>query len=255
MFGSNCLNNNIDSVIKANDLCNQLGIDTISGGSVVAFAMECYEHGIITKKDTGGLDLSWGNHEAVVALTEMICKREGIGDILADGVAVAAKKIGKRRGQYAMHVHGQEVPGHSPIATPAMATTYAASATPGRHTQGSSEHHNKGLLPDFNRTLYTGRGGVQKRGACFQNSLMCSGYCLFVNSAFPDADNIASFMVPVTGWPVTTDELVETGERIENMRQAFNLREGVKLIDFKIAGRLVGKPPKKSRPDGGRDHG
>jgi aldehyde:ferredoxin oxidoreductase len=248
MLGSNCLNSNIDSIIKANDVCNQAGIDTISAGSVVAFAMECYEHGLITKKDTGGLDLSWGNHKAVVALTEMMGRREGIGDLLADGVAVAAKKIGKGADQYAMHVHGQEVPGHSPIATPAMATTYVASATPGRHTQGSSEHHNPGLLPDFNRTLYTGRGGVQKRGACFQNSLMCSGYCLFVNSAFPDADNIAAFMVPVTGWPVTTDELVETGERIENMRQAFNLREGVRLIDFKIAGRLVGKPPKKSGP-------
>ena len=251
MLGSNCLNSNIDSVIKANDVCNRLGIDTISAGSAVAFAMECYEHGLITKKDTGGLDLSWGNHKAVVALTEMMGNREGIGDLLADGVNVAAKKIGKNAMDYAMHVHGQEVPGHSPIATPAMATTYVASATPGRHTQGSSEHHNKGLLTEFNRTLYSGRGEVQKRGACFQNSLMCSGYCLFVNSAFPDADNIAAFMVPVTGWPVTTDELVETGERIENMRQAFNLREGVKLIDFKIAGRLVGKPPKKTGPMAG----
>jgi aldehyde:ferredoxin oxidoreductase len=251
MFGSNCLNNDIDSIIKANDLCNQLGIDTISAGAVVAFAMECYEHGLITKKDTGGLDLSWGNADAVVALTEMMGNRKGIGDLLADGVAVAAKKLGKNAADYAMHVHGQEVPGHSPIATPAMATTYAASATPGRHTQGSSEHHNKGLLPDFNRTLYTGRGGVQKRGADYQNALMCSGYCLFVNSAFPDTDNIATFMRPVTGWDITTDDLVESGERIECIRQAFNLREGVKLMDNKIAGRLVGKPPKKTGPMAG----
>jgi aldehyde:ferredoxin oxidoreductase len=251
MLGSNCLNNNLDSIIKANDLCNDLGIDTISAGSVVAFAMECYEKGLITKKDAGGLDLTWGNAKAVVALTEMMGNREGIGDLLADGVAVAAKKIGKNAADYAMHVHGQEVPGHSPIATPAMATTYAASATPGRHTQGSSEHHNKGLLPDFNRTLYTGRGEVQKRGACYQNALMCSGYCLFVNSAFPDTHNIATFMMPVTGWPYTTDELVECGERIENMRHAFNLREGVKLVDFKVAGRLVGKPPKATGPVAG----
>lgn len=248
MLGSNCLNSDIDSVIMANDICNRLGIDTISAGSVVGFAMECWEHGLITKKDTGGLDLSWGNPKAVVALTEMMGRREGIGDILADGVKKAAGKIGKGAEQYAMHVRGQEVPGHSPIATPAMATTYVASATPGRHTQGSSEHHNPGLLPDFNKSLYTGRGPAQKRGACYQNSLMCSGYCLFVNSAFPDTHNIAMFMASVTGWPITTDELVETGERIELMRHAFNLREGVKLIDNKLAGRLVGKPPKKTGP-------
>jgi aldehyde:ferredoxin oxidoreductase len=251
MLGSNCLNNNIDSVIKANDICNRLGIDTISAGSVVAFAMECYEKGLITKKDTGGLDLTWGSHKAVVALTEMIGMREGIGDILADGVKIAAQKIGKNAADYAMHVHGQEVPGHSPIATPAMATTYIASATPGRHTQGSSEHHNKGLLPDFNRTLYSGRGEVQKRGSNFQNALMCTGMCLFVNSAFPDAENIAAFMRPVTGWEITTEELVKSGERIENIRQAFNLREGVKLLQNKLAGRLLGKPPKEAGPTAG----
>jgi aldehyde:ferredoxin oxidoreductase len=251
MLGSNCLNKNIDSIIKANDVCNRLGIDTISAGAVVAFAMECYEKGLITKKDTGGIDLSWGNPKAVVALAEMMGNREGIGDILADGVQAAAQKIGKSAADYAMHVHGQEVPGHNPIATPAMATTYLTSATPGRHTQGSTEHHNKGLIPEFDRSLYSGRGKAQKRGACFQNSLMCSGMCLFVNSAFPDAENIADFMRPVTGWDITTEELVTTGERIENMRQAFNLRHGMKLTQNKLADRLLGKPPKEAGPTAG----
>jgi aldehyde:ferredoxin oxidoreductase len=80
---------------------------------------------------------------------------------------------------------------------------------------------------------------------------MCSGFCLFVNSAFPTADVIADFLRPVTGWDITTDELVKTGERIENMRQAFNLREGVSLSQFKIAGRLLGKPPKQAGPTSG----
>ncbi len=251
MLGSNCLNSNIDSIIKANDICNRLGIDTISAGAVIAFAMECYEKGLITKKDTGGIELTWGNHQALVAMTEKMGLREGFGDILADGVKVAAQKIGKNAAEYAMHVHGQEVPGHNPIATSAMATTYLTNATPARHTQGSEEHHNKGLLPDINRQLYTGRGEVHARGSNFQHALMCSGTCLFVNSAFPDTDGIAHFMAPVTGWDVTTDDLVLSGERIENMRQSFNLREGIGLQSYKISGRLLGKPPFKVGPNAG----
>ncbi len=251
MLGSNCLNNNIDSVIMANDICNRLGIDTISAGSVIAFAMECYEKGLITKKDTDGIELNWGNHKALVAMTENMGLRRGFGDILADGVNVAAKKIGKNAADYAMHVHGQEVPGHNPIATPAMATTYLTNATPARHTQGSEEHHNPGLLPEINKSLYTGRGEVHARGSNFQHALMCCGMCLFVNSAYPDAEGIANFMKPVTGWDVTNDDLVFIGERIENMRQAFNLREGIGLQSYKISGRLLGKPPHKVGPVAG----
>jgi aldehyde:ferredoxin oxidoreductase len=251
MLGSNCLNSNIDSVIMANDICNRLGIDTISAGSVIAFAMECYENGLITKKDTGGIELNWGNHKALVAMTENMGLRRGLGDILADGVNVAAQKIGKNAADYAMHVHGQEVPGHNPIATPAMATTYLTNATPGRHTQGSEEHHNPGLLPEFNHSLYAGRGVVHARGSNFQHALMCVGMCLFVNSAYPDAEGIANFMKPVTGWEVTNDDLMFIGERIENMRQAFNLREGIDLTHYKIAGRLLGKPPHKVGPIAG----
>ncbi len=246
MLGSNCLNSNIDSIIKANDICNRLGIDTISAGAVIAFAMECYEHGLITKKDTDGIDLTWGNHRGLVAMTEKIGLRQGFGDILADGVKVAAQKIGKNAADYAMHVHGQEVPGHNPIATSAMATTYLTNATPARHTQGSEEHHNPGLLPDINRQLYAGRGEAHAKGSNFQHALMCSGTCLFVNSAFPDTHGIANFIQPVTGWDVTTDDLVFIGERIENMRQAFNLREGIDLTKFTISGRLLGKPPHKA---------
>ena len=251
MLGSNCLNSNIESIIKTNDLCNRYGIDTISAGAVIAFAMECYEKGLITKKDTGGIELTWGNHKAVVALTEQIGRREGLGDILADGVKIAAQKIGKGAAECAIHVGGQEVPGHNPIATSALTATYLTNATPARHTQGSEEHHNKGLLPEVNRQLYSGRGEAHARGSNFQHALMCSGYCLFVNSAFPTADVIADFLRPVTGWDITTEELVKTGERIENMRQAFNLREGISLSQFKISGRLLGKPPKTAGPTAG----
>jgi len=251
MFGSNCLNTNIDSIIKANDICNRYGIDTISAGSVIAFAMECYENGVITKKDTGGIELNWGNHQALVAMTEKMAKREGFGDILADGVKVAAEKIGKSAAEYAIHVGGQEVPGHNPIATPAMGTTYLTNATPARHTQGSEEHHAPGFLPEINKTLYSGRGEAHKKGSNFQHALMCTGMCLFVNMAVPDPDDIGRFMHLITGWDITTDELVTSGERIENMRQAFNLREGIGLQSYKLANRLLGKPPYKVGPIAG----
>ncbi len=128
---------NLESIIKANDICNRYGIDTISTGAVAAFAMECYEKGIITKADADGLDLDWGNHRSLVALTEKIAAREGIGDILADGVRLAAARLGQGAAAFAMHVRGQEIPGHHPVASWHLTATYLTDATPARHTQGS----------------------------------------------------------------------------------------------------------------------
>src|SRR4030043_381050 len=98
----------------ANEICNLYGLDTISAGATIAFAMECYEKGIITKKDTDGIELTWGNSQAIVAMTEKMLKREGIGDILADGVKIAAEKIGKGAKEYAVHIGGQEPGMHDP---------------------------------------------------------------------------------------------------------------------------------------------
>ncbi len=248
MLGSNCLIDNIESIIKANDICNRQGVDTISAGAVMAFVMECYEKGLITKKDTGGIEMTWGNHRAMVAMLEKLARREGFGDVIADGVRVAAQKIGPAADAYAIHVHGQEVPGHNPIASFAMGTTYLTNATPARHTQGSEEHHQEGFIPSFDKSSCRGRGKAHAKGAKFQHALMCTGMCLFVNMAIPKAENIADFVRAVTGWAVTTEELIETGERIENMRWAFNIREGVNQRHFTISDRLLGRPPHQEGP-------
>ena len=113
-FGALCLNNNTDSIIMANDICNRAGLDTISAGSIIAFAIELYENGILTQKDTDGIDLKWGNHWAIVAMTRKLANREGVGDILANGVKRAAEIIGKGSEQFAMHIGGQEVAMHDP---------------------------------------------------------------------------------------------------------------------------------------------
>jgi aldehyde:ferredoxin oxidoreductase len=248
MLGSNCLNTNLESIIMANDICNRYGIDTISIGAVIAFAMECYERGLINIKDTDGIDLTWGNHKALVDITEKLCRREGFGDVLADGVQAAARKIGGNAAEYAIHVHGQEVPGHNPLAQNYQANTYLSNATPARHTQGSETHHSDGLIPDFDRSSVSQWAQAYKRGSNFQHILMCSGMCLFVNMAIPHVDVISDFMNAVTGWDVDTEELVETGERIANIRQAFNIREGINPVLNELSGRLIGRPPHSHGP-------
>jgi aldehyde:ferredoxin oxidoreductase len=227
-FGSMCLNTNGESIAMLNHICNSYGIDTISAGGIIAFAIECYENGIITKKDTDGIELTWGNHQAIVAMTEKMVKREGLGDILADGVKVAAAKIGKGAEAYAIHVGGQEPGMHDPkFARPVMAAAsrYQMDATPGRHT------------------AQPGRGNFRRQ---LLNAL---GLCTFCDWPVPDASKyLAGYMKVVTGWDRSFDELLKCGERIVNMRHCFNLREGLNLLSWKLHPRVVGVPPQQTGP-------
>jgi aldehyde:ferredoxin oxidoreductase len=252
MFGTNCLNNNLESIIKAADICDRYGVDTISAGATIALAIECYEKGLITKKDTDGIEMTWGNHKAIVAMTEKLAKREGFGAVLADGVKVAAEKIGKGADQYAIHVGGQELPAHDPKHAFYLATSYRMDPTPGRHFVGSelsdAPYHPAGLLPQFDLKSFSGRGEARKIGSSFHHFVVCTGTCLFVYWAFPNVDPIADFMRAVTGWHVTNEELLKTGERIANIRQAFNIREGLNPLKFKVSDRVLGKPPLKAGP-------
>ena len=134
-LGSLCGIGNLEVIAKGNQLCNQYVLDTISTGAVIAFAMECYENGILTKEDTGGLAVDFGNEEALLKLIEMIGRREGIGDVLAEGVKRAAAKIGKGAEQYAMHVKGQELPMHEPRGKQSLALAYSTSPTGADHME------------------------------------------------------------------------------------------------------------------------
>jgi len=255
MFGTNCLNNNLESIIKASDICDRYGIDTISAGATIALAIECYERGLITKKDTDGIEMTWGNHKAIVAMTEKLAKREGFGAVLADGVKVAAEKIGKGADKYAIHIGGQELPAHDPKHSFHYATSYKLDSTPGRHFVGSelsdAPGHPSGLLPKFDLTSFSGRGEARRIGSNFHQTVVCTGMCLFVYWAFPNVDPIADFMRAVTGWDITDDELLKTGERISNIRQAFNIREGLNPLEFKVPNRVLGRPPLKEGPVAG----
>lgn len=243
-FGTSCLNDNLESIIKVNDICNRTGIDTISAGGTVAFAIECYENGIITKEDTGGLELTWGNDEAIVELTRLIADREGFGKILSDGVKIAAERIGKGSDEYAIHLGGQELPMHDPRFTPGLALTYQFEATPGRHTQGGELiAPPSGIDFDkYDRTQYAGRGEDQKKLVNLMHVVNAAGLCMFGYITY-NAQSIPDFLTAVTGWEWTMEEVLKAGERIANLRRMFNIREGINPLEWKVPKRMLGHPP------------
>jgi aldehyde:ferredoxin oxidoreductase len=255
-LGTMCLNKDIESIIMANDICNRYGLDTISTGATIAFAIECYENGILNKKDTDGIELTWGNHQAIVAMTEKIGKREGFGDVLADGVKVAAEKIGKSAEKYAVHVQGQEPPMHDPRSQIrlGLGATYKAAPSPARHTRGSGEgefrHPDMGS-PPFDLSSFENRGREHKRVTCLLNSVSSAGLCLFgyltmgVNAAH-------EFVSCVTGWDLDFNDLLVIGERIANIQQAFNIREGLNPIQFRVHERVYKSHPPDKGPIAGR---
>jgi aldehyde:ferredoxin oxidoreductase len=262
MFGPNCLNNNLGAIIKATDICNRYGLDTISAGSVIAFVMECYEKGLVTRADTDGLDMTWGNHKAMIAMLEKLTRREGFGDVIADGVKIAAARIGKDSAKYAMHVQGQEVAAHDPKFNPTWGMAYEFDPTPGRHTQNS-----KAFFPSkLTSEMLTGglesdkplaNAGVEFRIInAFQHVVNSIGLCAFVYSCYPDTNVMIDFLRAVTGWDIAEKEIIQTGERIVNIRQAFNIREGLNTAEFILPDRVLGNPPFKSGPLTGKvyDH-
>lgn len=233
-FGAMLLNSNAESIAMCNHICNSYGLDTISAGTVIAFAIECYENGIITQKDTKGIELTWGNHKAIVDMTWKVAKREGIGDLLADGVKVAAERIGKGAEKYAVHAGGAELGMHDPKLVGGMgggggsASRYQMDATPGRHTAGFGPGSFRGHVVN------------------------AAGVCVFGffggRAAGSTGDVLTGYLASVTGLERSTDELLKCGERIANIRHVFNLREGINPLKLTVHPRIIGDPPQKSGP-------
>jgi len=251
-FGTMCLNTDLESIIMVTDICNRYGLDTISAGTAIAFAIECYENEIITNKDTDGVELSWGNHEAIVAMTKKLAKREGLGAILSDGVRVAAAKIGKGSEQFAIHIHGQEPGLHDPRAAIPIATAFLE-ATPGRHTQGNDWLAPQGLpFPAFDPLSCTGRGEVHRIASNLNHVVNSAGVCQFGYLSM-DPLHIPEFLNLVTGSNLSLDDVLRIGERIANMRQAFNIREGITARDYRFPNRVLGHPPLPAGPTAGKE--
>ena len=247
-LGSNCGVDDLKAVCKANEICNRFSIDVISAGVSIAFAMECYENGLISDKETGGLKLKFGNAEALVRMVEMIGRREGLGDLLAEGVKRASEKIGKDSERFAMHVKGQEIPMHEPRFKKALGVGYAVSPTGADHMHNI---HDTSLAPGSQEMEVFAELGIlepiplEKLCPGKIRALIYAVYwrvldnCLLLCDFVPwDYIQKTSIVRAVTGWNTTAWELMKTGERITTMARVFNIREGFGRKDDWLPGRF-----------------
>ncbi len=251
-LGSLLVNDNLEAVIKATDICNRYGIDTISTGSSIAYAMECYENGLISKEDADGLELRWGNAEAIVALTEKIAKREGFGAILADGLAKAVEKIGKDSEKYAVAIRGKGMAFHDPRMSPAGGTAFIADANLCHHMNsqitamlenGVSIGSDPALqvpklspLGDFDK-----KGEMYALGYAYQQLLDDAGMCALYTVNTPPPE-LAELIAQVTGWDFGWEEALRAGRRVLTLRQAFNAREGLTPDKIDLPARIKEEP-------------
>lgn len=254
-FSNYILNDNVEGIIYINHICNNFGLDTISCGNVIAFAMECYEKGLITKEDTQGIDLTWGNIEAVREIVLKIINRKGIGDILAEGVCKAAKKIGKNSEEFAIHVKGLELPAHD-TRTRAYGKAWALQYGTANTGMNHSHPQEPGIvhsifddkvfgMKDLVETLkepYSeiGKGRMVKWSQDFGNIINSLGLCIFHTYLIPgtEIDLYSEIILAATGLKIPFKELMKIGERITNLQRCFNCREGIRRKDDIIPYRL-----------------
>ena len=266
-FGNYCAIDDLPAISKANEICNKYGMDSISCGATISWAYEAFNEGKLTLEDTDGLDLTWGNAESMVALTEKIAKREGFGDILAEGSERAAKKIGRGTEEYLITVKGQEAPAHMPRVKRSLAIIYATNPFGADH---QSHEHDPAIEGDFEfyaeRLAVLGFNEEQETRSLSDEKIRFAMASQHMYSAM-DSLNLCQFVFgpawqlygpedmvemvrAVTGWQnVNFAELQRVGERRLNMMRAFNAREGFDRGNDVLPGKLF-KPLKGGVSDG-----
>ncbi len=215
-----------NTVIRASAFCDEMGMDTISAGATIAWAMESFERGLLTTEDTGGIDLNFGNTESALECLRMIANRDGIGDLLAEGSLRAAQVVGSGSESWAMQVKGLEMPGYEPRSLKTMALALAVSTKGACHNRASAYEADFSAVVDRFSADYS-RGQITMDGEDFSAVLDSLIWCKFLRKAFDDFfQESASVYQQITGYPMTADELRTAGERINNMKKLFNVREG-----------------------------
>ena len=257
-LGPNTLVENMEAVIKANDLCNRYGLDTISAGSVIAFAMECRENGLISAEDTDGLEIEWGSEDVLIELVERITFRRNIGDILAEGVRFAAEKIGGLAEEFAIHTKGLEFPAHEPRVLNGAALSYATSNRGACHNAdlGSRFYERKLVMPEIGQTEPHGTLSVEGKGPFIAGLQNIAGLydslkvCKFMVWFGVDNANLLRWLNQVTGWGMSMEEFIEAGERIFNLKRLYNVRHGISRKNDNLPVRIQYSP----RGEGGDGH-
>jgi len=246
MIGANLLIEDLSAIVIANDLCNRYGIDTVELGGILGWAFECYEKGLINKEDTDGVELEWGNGEALVEMTKKVAERRGIGSLLAEGLRACVERIPESK-PYAVEVAGQSVPGHDPRAFFGQTITTIASTRGSCHLHGFVEPMEMGVVvPELGITEVIDRSDPTKKGYIgavymdlgqFWNSLTM---CLFYFLCGFSLKEQVGVLNAITGWDVTPQEAQKIGERVVCLQQNFNLAMGlVPKKDNAMPDRLV----------------
>ena len=253
-FGSLCGVSDLAAISHANQLCNAYSLDTIACGTTVAFAMECFERGLITEADTDGIELRFGNAEAMSKMVEKICKREGFGDVLAEGTLRAARQIENGAEEFAMQVKGQELPMHEPRIKQGLGVGYALSPTGADHCHNIHDTNMTPAQAENTRALglnipplafndigpdkmafYTVQVNWRSVGNCI-------GMCQFIPYGY---DRMVELLKGMTGWNVNLYEMMRVGERMNTLCRALNAREGMSAKDDKLPKRFfqqIGDP-------------
>lgn len=245
-FGSLCLNDDVDTVVKANDLCNRHGLDTISTAATIAFAMEAYERGLITRDDCGGLEPTWGSTAAILGIIDQLVAGQGIGRLLAGGVRHAAEQLGGTAPTFAIHTKGLEYPYHDPRAFVNMAPAYATSSRGACHMDSFAFGLGFGIpMPDLGweagDVVPQSHDDASRQAALMQDLMAvydALGMCKFMARHGTGPSAIAEWLGLVTGWDVTADEVMATGQRLFVLKRAYNVRCGIRRADDVLPARL-----------------
>jgi aldehyde:ferredoxin oxidoreductase len=249
-FGGLIGNTDVSATIAADSLCDLFGIDTISCGSAIAFACELYQRGVITSKETDGLELTWGNHSALLSLLEKIAQREGFGRVLGEGTKKAAEQIGSCAEQYAMHVKGLEITGYEPRAIKGLGLNYATSNMGAHHMYGYHRPETSGQMdPLADEGKGASVAAAQKECAINDSIVVCN----FGNPGLAPALR-GNLLVAATGLQEFDDieYLTKVGERIVTLERAFNIREGFSRKDDYLPQRMLSEPLKDAGPATGQ---
>ena len=245
-LGSMCLVDDLEAVSYAAHLCNIYGMDTISCGSTIAFAMECYEKGLITQKDTGGIELTWGNQQALVKVVEQIAFGQGIGKLLGLGTRQVAEKLGGGSMDYAVQVKGLELPMHDARAYFSWASNYATSPRGACHLHGMSAiYENKqdplpewGLTGFYPRHSNDGKGKITRLAQNWAHIVDSMVLCYFAGFTLQPSD-LANLINRATGRELTAQDLLVIGDRINALHRAYNYRCGIRREDDRLPVRTL----------------
>jgi aldehyde:ferredoxin oxidoreductase len=249
-FGSMCDNSDIESITMANYLCNDYGLDTISCGSTIAFTMECFEKGILTKEDAGGLEIRFGDSDTIIELVHKIAKREGIGDLLAEGTRIMAQKLGQDSERFAMHVKGLELPAYDSRAAKITGLAFATANRGGDHitayVQGPTFLASPFLVIEESEIEDPLKENPEETKIVkdLEDALTvfdAVGFCKFMGLA-SDAQEISDIIASVSGREFGVEDFRKAGERIYNIERAFNIREGLTQTDDTLPLRLLEDP-------------